>query len=154
MNAQAEAALTSFVEKLDDFLVDCSKYEESGAWDVERLGYMSAYFEADLTGVVLQTMSADGRFEHAEAEVFNRMFNTNYTPKMLQEHYRLLKPVVDDYCDTDAQDALKTLGAVDEGLCDKYRELILEACNVVSLSDGVAEKGEVELIERLRAALK
>jgi hypothetical protein len=62
--------------------------------------------------------------------------------------------VIDDYCDTDAQDALKTLAAVDEGLCDKYRELILEACNVISLSDGVAEKGEVELIERLRAALK
>ena len=154
MNAQAEAALTSFVEKLDDFLVDCSKYEESGAWDVEKLGYMSAYFEADLTGVVMQTMSMDGRFERAEAEVFNRMFSTNHTPKMLRDNYVLLKPVIDDYCDADAQDALKTLAAVDESLCDKYRELILEACNVVSLSDGVAEKGEVELIERLRAALK
>ena len=102
MNAQAEAALSSFVEKLDDFLVDCSKYEESGAWDVEKLGYMSAYFEADLTGVVMQTMSMDGRFERAEAEVFNRMFSTNYTPKMLREHYVLLKPVIDDYCDTES----------------------------------------------------
>jgi hypothetical protein len=43
---------------------------------------------------------------------------------------------------------------VDEGLCDTYRELILEACNVISLSDGVAENDEVELIKRLRAALQ
>lgn len=154
MNAQAEESLNSFVEKLNDFLATCPKYEESGAWDVEKLGYMSAYFEADLTGVVMQTMSMDGLFERAEAEVFNRMFDTNYTPKMLRDNYRLLKPVIDDYCDVHAQDALKTLAAVDEGLCDKYRELILEGCNVVSLSDGVAEKGEVELIERLRAALR
>ena len=154
MNAQAEAALASFVSRLDNFLVACSRYEESGAWDVEKLGYMSAYFEADLTGVVMQTMSADGHFGRAEAEVFNRMFNTNYTPKMLRDNYRLLKPVIDDYCDVDAQDALKTLAKVDEGLCDTYRELILAASNVVSLSDGVAENDEVELIERLRTALQ
>ena len=154
MNAQAEAALASFVEKLDDFLVGCSKYEESGAWDVEKLGYMSAYFESDLTGVVMQVMSADGYFGRAETEVFNRMFGTNYTPKMLREHYRLLRPVIDDHCDTGAQDALKTLAEVDEGLSDTYRELILEACDVVSLSDGVAENDEVELIERLRDALQ
>ena len=154
MNAQAEAALNSFIEKLDAFLVDCARYEESGAWDTAELGYMSAYFEADLTGVVMQTMRMDGIFKRAEAEVFNRMFNTNYTPKMLRDNYRLLKPVIDDYCDVDARDALSTLAKVDENLCDKYRELILEACNVVSLSDGVAEHGEIELIERLRAALK
>lgn len=154
MNAQAEAALSSFVARLDKFLAACSTHEESGAWDVEELGYLSAYFEADLTGVVMQTMSADGHFGREEAEVFNRMFNTNYTPKMLRDNYRLLKPVIDDYCDVEAQDALKTLAKVDEGLCDTYRELILAACNVVSLSDGVAENDEVELIKRLRDALQ
>ncbi len=150
---QVEERLNAFVKKLDDFLVSCSEFEESGAWDVDELGFMSAYFEADLTGVVMQIMSADHLFEGAEAEVFNRMFLTDYTSRTLRETYQLLKPVVDDYLDADAQDALETLGAIDPALADTYRELILDACEIVSLSDGVAEGEETELIEQLKEVL-
>lgn len=154
MNTRAEIALDDFVAKFDKFLVACSECEQSGKWDVDELGLMSAYFETDLFAVALQIMSADGVFERSEASVLNRMFSTKYTPRELSNMYKSLKPVVDDYCESDAKDALTTLQATDARLCDTYRELILDACAVVSASDGVAEGEERLLIEKLRIALE
>ena len=153
MTAEANLELEAFLKKFDSFLIACSEFEESGKWDIEKMGLMSAYFEADLTGVVLQTMSVDGSFDQAEADVYNRMFSTGCTPDELRETYRLLEPVVDDYCDAEAPDAIATLSELDPGLCESYRDLILRACAVVSSSDGIAEGKEIELIEKLKAAL-
>lgn len=153
MNTKADIALADFVQNLDDFLIACDSLEQSGAWDVKKLGPAAAYFEADLFGLVLQVMSADGVFEHAEAEVLNTMFSSSYTPRQLSEMYKSLKPTISRYTDKDADDALDFLGKIDSELRDNYRDLLLEACRIVSLSDGVAEKSERMLIAKVREAL-
>ena len=153
MNTKAEMALNDFVAKYDAFIMRCAEFEASGQWDVEKRGVMSAYFETDIFAVALQIMSADGVFEHAEAEVINKMFSTEYTPRELDSIYKSAKSVIDDYCDSDANDALRVLSRLDADMCEDYRELIMEACNVVSLSDGVAEGKERAIINRLKKAL-
>lgn len=154
MNTRAEIALESFCNRLDEFLVACSQMEETGKWDVGTYGYAAAYFEADLFAVLLQIMSADGVFERAEAEVLNRMLSSSYTPRELSNMYKSLGPVVDDYCDDEASDAVELLGRIDEKMCEDYRNLILDACDIVSKSDGIAERDERVLIEKLRIALE
>ncbi|MBR3318161.1 MAG: TerB family tellurite resistance protein [Atopobiaceae bacterium] len=154
MNSKAEVALDQFIQDFDAFLVKCSEFELSGTWNVKQRGFMSAYFEADLLAVALHIMSVDGVFERAEAEVLNRMFQTNYTSRDLRNMYVSLKPVVDDYCDAEAADAVTLLSELSAELSEQYKQLILEACRIISLSDGVAEGEETELIEKLRAALE
>jgi tellurite resistance protein len=153
MNTKAEIALKSFVQRFDDFLERCAALEEVGAWDVDRNGLMSAYFESDLMAVTLQIMSADGVFEHAEAEVISGMFGCEYTPSDLRETYRTLGSVINDYTRGEASEALALLRHIDPKLCDEYRQLILGAAEVVSAADGVAEGPERRIIERLRSAL-
>lgn len=153
MDTKAEMALASFETNLNEFLIACSELEESNAWPTQDFGPMGAYFEADLFAVTLQVMSADGVFERVEAEVLNRMFGTSYTPRELSAIFRSTKPTAMDYCNEDAEDALTVLGGVDAALTERYRNLLLEACRIVSLSDGVAEKAERMLIAQLREAL-
>lgn len=154
MNSKAEIALEHFITDYDAFIADCSECEQSGAWNVDEYGYMAAFFESDLFAVALQVMSADGVFERPEAEVLNRMFQTSYTSRDLRKLYVSLKPVIDDYCDEEAGDAVTLLSQVDPKLCEEYKRLILEACRIISLSDGVAEGEERLLIEKLRIALE
>jgi len=154
MNTSAEIALDHFVSDFDAFVVECAKVEDTGAWDSVTYGPMSAYFEADLFAVVLQAMSADGVFARPEAEVVNRMFSSSYTPREFNAMYQSLKPVIDDYCDAEAADAVALLSRIDPELCERYRNLILNACEVMTMSDGTEKSGEQRLIKRLRAALK
>ena len=154
MNTKTEIALSHFCEDFDQFLVRCHEFETSGKWSVSTYGLMSAYFESDLFAVLLQLMSADGVFERAEADVINRMFSTNYDVRELSKLYRSLAPVVDDYCDEEAADAMALLTKIDPQLRDGYRRLMLDACNIISMSDGVAEGEERALIEKLTAALE
>ena len=153
MNTQAEIALVDFKKDYEAFLVACNDLEESGRWDAGELGPAAAYFEADAFGAILQVMSADGVFEHAEAEVLNAMFDTQYSPRQLSDMYHSLKPTLRAYLNEESDDALTLLKGLDADLAETYRNLLLEACRIVSLSDGVAEKGERMLIAQLREAL-
>lgn len=153
MNSQAEIALDDFQKDFEAFIVSCNELEESDRWDVDELGPTAAYFESDLFGAVLQVMSADGVFERPEAEVLNAMFDTSYTPRQLSDLYHSLGPVLKAYLSDDSDDALTILSNVDPSLAESYRSLLLEACRIVSLSDGVAEKSERMLIAQLREVL-
>ena len=153
MNTRAEIALVAFEKRFNDFLGLCDDLEQRGVWDFDRLGYMSAYFESDLMAVTLQTMSADGVFERCEAEVLSDMFSNTYTTQDLREMYGSLSNVIDDYANGEATEALDELRAIDPALCEEYRRLILDACEVVAAADGVAEGKEREVINRLRYAL-
>ena len=152
MNSRASIELENFSQKLDEFYTACEALENSGAWKTAKLGPMSAYFEADLFAVALQVMRADGVFERAEAEVLNTMFATDYTPRQLGELYRSAEPVARAYVG-DEDDALTLLATIDPELREQYRDLLLEACRIVSMSDGVTEKSERMLIAALREAL-
>ena len=153
MDSQANIALTDFNQSLNEFFVACEDLENSGKWDVAEYGPMTAYFEADLFAVALQVMRADGVFERSEAEVLNAMFGTSYKPRQLSEIFHSTKPVVEDYCTEDTDDALSLLGRIDPAMRDTYRDLLLEACRIISISDGVTEKSERMLIAQLREAL-
>ena len=153
MNTRAEIALEDFSKNYEDFLAECDKLEESGRWNADELGPASVYFESDVFGAVLQVMSVDGVFERPEAEVLNAMFGTQYTPRQLSEIYHSAKPTLQAYLNEDSDDAITMLGKIDPNMAESYRDLLLEACRIVSLSDGVAEKGERMLIASLREAL-
>ena len=154
MNTKAEIALKQFDKDLNAFLIACNDLEELGTWNVRKRGPMATYFEADLFTVALQVMSADGVFERAEAEVLNAMFSTSYTPRELSQMYHSSNPVIDDYFSKTSQDALGMLSGLDANLADAYRGLLLDACEIISLSDGVAEKSERELIAQLQEVLR
>ena len=111
------------------------------------------YFESDVFGAILQVMSVDGVFERPEAEVLNALFGTQYTPRELSDMYQSAKPTLQAYLNEDSDDALTLLQKIDPNMAESYRNLILEACRIVSLSDGVAEKSERMLIASLREAL-
>ncbi len=153
MNTSAEIALDQFVSDFDEFVMECAKVEDTGAWDSVTYGPMSAYFESDLFSVVLQAMSADGVFARPEAEVVNRMFSSSYTPREFNAMYQSLKPVIDDYCDAEAGDAVARLSRIEPTLCERDRKLILDACEIMSMSDGTEKSAEQQLIKRLRVAL-
>lgn len=153
MNTQVSIAMADFERDYDAFLMACGDLEESGRWDVSELGPAAAYFEADAFGAVLQVMSADGVFERPEAEVLNAMFGTSYTPRQLSGLYHSLGPAARAYINESSDDALTLLRGIDPDLAQSYRNLLLEACRIVSLSDGVAEKSERMLIAALREAL-
>ena len=153
MDRTVEAELSSFITQFDSFILACDAQEEDCEWDTEEFGPMAAYFQADLSAVVLHLISADGQFEEAEAEVFNRMFDTQMSADDLAETFNSTDNAITDYCDGEAQDALETLAGYDCGLDDAYRDLLLSACDVISLCDGVAEGEEAELIARFRDAL-
>jgi tellurite resistance protein len=154
MNTKTEIALSHFCEDFDQFLVRCHDLEMSGKWSVSKYGLMSTYFESDLFAVLLQLMSADGVFERAEADVINQMFSTEYSARDLSKFYKSLGPVVNDYVDEEATDAMALLSEIDPELRDDYRKLMLDACNIISMSDGVAEGEERALIEKLTTALE
>jgi tellurite resistance protein len=153
MNTQANLALDDFGKEYEAFLIACNELEESDRWDANELGPASAYFESDAFGAILQVMSADGVFEHAEAEVLNAMFGTQYSPRELSNMYHSLKPTLEAYLNEDSDDALTLLKNIDSTLAESYRDLLLEACRIVSMSDGVAEKAERMLIAQLREAI-
>ncbi|MDO4796883.1 MAG: TerB family tellurite resistance protein [Coriobacteriales bacterium] len=153
MDSQAEIALANFEKDFDEFLIACNELEESGVWNASEMGPAAAYFQADVFGAILQVMRADGVFERPEAEVLNAMFGTSYTPRQLSELYHSIDPVLRSYLNEDADDALTMLKDLDPELADSYRNLLLEACRIVSLADGVAEKSERMLIAALREAL-
>ena len=108
MNSQAEIALRNYMLEFNEFLRLCDELEREGKWNVRKNGYMSAFFQTDLFSVVLETMSADGVFENAEAEVINRMFSSEYTNFELRDMYGSLSSVIDDYCDGEAEDAVRS----------------------------------------------
>lgn len=153
MNTRAEIALEGFCERFDALLMRCDEFERSGRWDTEELGFMSAFIESDLMAAVLAMMSVDGVFETPETEVVNRMFDAEYTPQGLREMYGSLKPVIDDYVRSNASSALDVLRSCDPSLCDAYRSLILDACDVMSAADGIAESSEIDLVGRIREKL-
>jgi uncharacterized tellurite resistance protein B-like protein len=153
MNTQAEIALVDFRKDYEAFLVACNELEESGRWNTAEFGPAAAYFESDAFGAILQVMSADGVFERSEAEVLNAIFDTNYKARDLSRMYHSTEPTLQAYLDEDADDALTLLNGIDSKLAESYRKLLLEACRIVSLSDGVAEKSERMLIAQLREAL-
>lgn len=153
MNSQAEIALADFTKDYEAFLIACGDLEDSGRWNASELGPAAAYFEADAFGAILQVMSADGVFERAEAEVLNAMFGTQYTPRELSGMYHSLNPTLRAYLNEESDDAITLLAGIDADLAESYRNLLLEACRIVSLSDGVAEKSERMLIAQLREAL-
>ncbi len=153
MNTQAEIALADFKKDYEAFLLSCNELEESGRWDVDELGPAAAYFEADVFAATMQVMSADGVFELPEAEVVNAMFDTQYSPRQLSNMQRSLSPALKAYLSEDSDDALTLLKGIDSDLAETYRKLLLEACRIVSLSDGVAEKNERMLIAQLREML-
>lgn len=154
MNSQAEIALSNYMEELDQFLGLCDEFDSSGKWNVRKNGYMSAFFKTDLFSVVLEAMSADGVFENSEAEVISRMFSSEYTNAELRDMYNSLSSVITDYCDGEAEDAVRMLSDIDPIAADQYRHLILSAVDVVSKADGVAEGSEQELIAKLEKALQ
>lgn len=153
MNTQAEIALVDFRKDYEAFLLACNELEESGRWNTAELGPASIYFESDAFGAILQVMSADGVFERSETEVVNAIFDTNYKARELSGMYHASEPTLQAYLNEDSDDALTLLSGIDAKLAESYRNLLLEACRIVSLSDGVAEKGERMLIAQLREAL-
>lgn len=153
MNSKAEIALANFRQDYDAFIIACSELDESDAWDADELGPAATYFESDVFGVILQVMSADGVFEHSEAEVLNALFDTAYTPRELNAMYHSIGPVLKNYLNDDSDDALTMLQDINPKMAEDYRSLLLEASRIVSLSDGVDEKSERMLIAQFREAL-
>ena len=153
MNTRAEIALENFSKSYQEFLDECDKLEESGRWNTDELGPAAVYFESDVFGAILQVMSVVGVSERTEAEVLNALFGTQYTPRELSDMYQSAKPTLQAYLNEDSDDALTLLQKIDPNMAESYRNLILEACRIVSLSDGVAEKSERMLIASLREAL-
>ena len=153
-NNDFDAEISGFCGQLQRFCDACDAQEAAGTWDVEELGSMNAYFQAQLMGIALRLISADGSFERPEAHVLNRMFATSYDPADLAGSYHELGPRLEDSLRQELSSATTLLQTVDATMVERFRRLVGSACRVISAADGVAEGPEVELIAGLLAALE
>ena len=98
----------------------------------------------------MNVINADGNIGAREAEVLNDCFGFSYTVDELIELYGYCGKDLEANYAENAKIAMALLNGIDEGLADRFRELVLAICNLVAES----EDGVLELEETLIATLK
>jgi len=145
-----ERLTEGFRTRWEQFLTACDAAEELGRWDTEADGQMEAYYTEDLICIVLKLISADGSVSAEEARIVRELFDFQYTPEELRRVADELREQIERLLAEDVRAGLERLGAMDPRLEAMYRELIGDACEIVSESDGLTV-AESEFLEQLRA---
>ncbi len=136
----------------EKFIAGCDALEETGKWDKASLGDMEGYYFADIMGVILHLISADGKFTDQEAAFVDDAFGFRYTAAELAEIYRLQGDDIDRFFREDVPEGYKKMLAVSPILAESFMDLLLQACELAAASDGTVHV-EQERIDTLKEAL-
>ncbi|MCR4907034.1 MAG: hypothetical protein K6A33_13270 [Clostridiales bacterium] len=152
-NGGMEKKSEEFRALYDQFVNSCDAAEIAGKWDKEEYGEMEGYFFNTLMGILMNVINADGNIGAREAEVLNECFGFSYTVDELIELYGYCGKDLEANYAENAHIAMGLLGGIDEGLAERFRELVLTICGIVAESeDGVLESEE-NLLATLRDAV-
>ncbi len=154
-NGGMEKACEEFRVLYDQFVNSCDAAEMAGKWDKEEYGEMEGYFFNTLMGILMNVINADGNIGAREAEVLNDCFGFSYTVDELIELYGYCGKDLEANYAENAKIAMALLNGIDEGLADRFRELVLAICNLVAeTEDGVLESEETLIATLKDAVLK
>jgi uncharacterized tellurite resistance protein B-like protein len=140
-----------FKFEYDKFLTGCDAIEDSGQWDKEALGEMDAYYSADLISVILRLVAADGVFSQKEADYINAIFGFAYSPRALEALYADCGEAIETSFDREVENGYTRMKAINGKLAEAYRELLELVCRIIIESDGVIDRAETALAEKLKA---
>lgn len=140
----------SFKLNYEKFLTGCDSIEEMGLWDFEKNGEMDAYYSADLTGIIIRLIVADGVVTPKEADYLNDFFGFEYTVEELASIYDDCGEGIDSIFEEGAKSGLALLRSINEKIAAAYADLIVTACDIVIESDGVIDAAEVELAKKIK----
>ncbi len=141
----------AFKFQYEKFLHGCDALEEKDEWDVAADGEMEAYYFNDLICIIIKLISADGDFSPAEAKYINDMFGFTYSPEGLKELYETNKNDINTLIDEEIPAGYAKMKSINAGLANLYRDLILQACEIIVESDGIIHIAENKQINRIRA---
>lgn len=145
------ALCDSFKLQYEQFRIGCDAMEELGLWDKEALGEMEAYFEEELTSLLLGVIAADGSVSQREAAQLNALFGLSYPVERLKRLYANGAEGLKTLLDETPGSGIALLRARNGRLADAYRTLLFLACDILIAADGTVSEDERAALSFLRA---
>ena len=136
----------------EKFMTACDAFEKENKWDRDQNGEMDAYYFHDIMCVFIHLISADGVFSPEEADFVNQVFGFGYTAEELAELYRVQGEDIENLLNYIPLDYGK-LKTISGDLAELYKNMLLQACDVLAVSDGSVHKNEQKYIDSLKASL-
>ncbi len=143
-------ALDGFRLNYEKFLTACDAQEMEGRWDVEADGEMDAWFANDLICAVIRLIAADGEVSPAEVDYLNDALGFSYTPDQLRDVYRSAGDRIEYMFEREIPGSIERLRALEPGIAELYRTMMLQICDRIIESDGHIAPEERQTAERLR----
>lgn len=140
-----------FRHKYDRFITGCDALEELNLWNKEENGEMDAYYTGDLTSIIIRLISADGDITEKEVNYINDMFGFVYTEEELTEIYEQCGEEIDTLFDEGVKNGYDLMRGINQKLAEAYKELIMIVCDTVIASDGVIDKVEISLAQKIKS---
>ena len=147
-----EEYITNFRVNYDLFLQSCDSVEESGAWNQSEKGEMSVYFTADLMGLAVYLMSADGLFTSEEALMYGDMFDCESDPEELKEIYDNYYDVIDDTIEHIGE-SYEDLSLAHPEAAECYKTLVKMLAQMIAFSDNTLSSEEEALMTSINHAI-
>ena len=140
-----------FKLQYEKFIHGCDDLEQNREWDTRADGEMEAYYLNDIMCAIVLLVSADGEFSEKEAGYINDMFGFSYTPPELKEMYRTNGADIRNMLGNGIPAGYRKMKAVNPKLAEYYRDLVLQACDIIAASDGMIHPAEEKEIGLIRA---
>lgn len=139
-----------FKLKFEKFLIGCDSIEEMGLWNLDEYGEMDVFYTADLTGMIIRLIAADGNITEKEVSFLNDVFGFDYTVCELKEIYENCADNIASVFEAGAKNGLTLMRSVSEKLANAYYELIITICDIVIASDGCIDAAETDLAKQIK----
>lgn len=140
----------SFKLKYEKFLTGCDSIEEMGLWNLEENGEMDVYYSADLTSIIIRLIAADGSITQKEVNYLNDIFGFEYTPEELTVIYEDFAESINNIFEKGAKNGLNLMKSINAKLAGAYVDLIATICDIIIESDGVIDKAEIALAQKIK----
>ncbi len=142
-----------FKLQYEKFLHGCDALEMDEIWDVDKLGDMETYYFNHMVCFILRLISADGVFSQEETKYVNDMFGFTYSDEELAEIYRTEGKDIRKMLDDDLPEGYRRLKEINDELASCYKDMLFQACDIISESDGIVRKSELDMKELVQKKL-
>ena len=150
---RGQIEIEGFKLNYEKFLTACDAQELEGKWDVEDKGEMDAWFANDLICAVVRLIAADGKVSMEEVKYLNKSLGFSYTADELQEVYRACEDRIEYMFEREIPRSIEQLSRLEPGLAELYRNMMLQICDLIIVSDGMIADEERQAAEQLRSMI-
>lgn len=139
-----------FKTKYDHFITGCDAIEDTGAWDVEKLGEMDVFYVNDLISIIIRIIAADGNISQKEVEYLNKNFGFEYTVEELTFAYDECKDEISNSFDESFDNGISYMRKINSKLADAYKDLLMHICQIIIESDDIITPAETAEVRKLQ----